>query len=145
MGRHIISDLLAEYICFTHNKGGAVVITNYYNNNLDLKILLSGCFINNTGSDDIDGGVISLWSAQVTFMNLSIINSFQMTLFITSSNVTFHGITKITGNNNGGIIAKYSGLIFEDDVLFDSNISPNGGALNCLQGILFLSGHTFHT
>ena len=62
--------LLAEYICFTHNKGGAVVITNYYNNNLDLKILLSGCFINNTGSDDFDGGVISLWSAQVTFMNL---------------------------------------------------------------------------
>ena len=63
--------------------------------------------------------------------------SFQMTLFIISSNVTFNGITKIIGNNNSGKIAKYTRLIFEDDVLFNSNISPNGGALNCLQGILF--------
>ena len=133
--------LLAKYICFTNNKGGAVL---FYNNNLDLKVLLSGCFINNTGSD-YGGGAISLLWAQATFMNVSIINSFQTSLMIFSSNATFNGITKITGNNNGGIIAQNSRLIFEDDVLFESNNSPNGGALNCLQGILFLSGYILFT
>ena len=130
--------LLAEYICFAHNKGGAVFS---YNSNFDL---LSGCFMNNTGSDVFDSA-ISLVNSQVIFMNVSIINSFQTTLMITSSNVTFNGITKITGNNNGGIIAYNSRLIFVDDVLFDSNISPNGGALNCIQGTIILSGYILFT
>ena len=133
--------LLAEYICFTNHKGGAVFF--YDNNNLDLKILLSGCFINNTGSDKIDG-VISLLSVQVTFMNVSIINSFQTSLTIFASNATFNGITNITGNN-GGIISENSFLIFEDDVLFDSNISPKGGALYCTQAKIFLCGYILFT
>ena len=69
--------LLSEYICFTHNKGGAVLILN----SLDLEVLLSGCFINNTGSNNNVDGVISLRLAQVTFTNVSIINSFQFPNF----------------------------------------------------------------
>ena len=137
-----------ENLTFINNiadgTGGAIKADNYretseVERNAE-RVVLSGCFINNTGT-----GAIYAKSVQMTFSNIRMINNSNTALSISSSNVTFNGNTRIIRNSNGGMIADHSLLIFEDIVLFDSNSAPNGGALNCLQGTLTLSGHILFT
>ena len=117
--------------------GGALYINNSHDSSeRDLEkeeVVLSGDFVNNSGSI---GGAVHAASAQITFVHTTMVSN--SALSISDSNITFNGTT----HTGGAVSARDSSIVFEDDVIFDSNNSPDGGALNCMQGAVYFLGHT---
>ena len=118
--------------------GGAIRIDNF-EKHAD-EVILSGDFVNNTAGDN--GGAVAADSAYVTFVHSNLVANSQNALSVSRSNITFNGITRIVSNTGGAIEAEHSSLTFEDHTTFDSNSSPNGGALNCYQGAVSFRGLT---
>ena len=141
---------ITERVYFIENtayaSGGAIEFFNYHTSfeirNREVKVFLSGHFVNNTGSR---GGAIYASSVQMTLTNVNMINNSNAALNIRYSNTTFNGVSRITRSSDGGILAEHSSLIVEGYVLFDNNSNYNGGALNCFQGTLSLSGYILFT
>ena len=99
------------------------------------KIILSASLTNNTGT-----GAVDINSANVVFMDISVTGNSNVGLVAANSNIIFCGRALIVGNAGGGMRAENSEITFENETLFDSNRSPNGGALNCQEGMISLKG-----
>ena len=100
-------------------------------------------FINNTG--EIQGGAVYARAANITFSNSCFVSNTGSAIHLTTSNITFTGITLMAGNfgkdSGGAISAVSSTIILKNDTTFDSNNSTRGGALYCLQGEVKFYGH----
>lgn len=123
------------------DRGYPIHIDNYpYLGEEKREIFLSGYFINNTGYAAVFAN-----TAQITFTDISMTSNSGHAISLLESNVTLNGTTTITKHQESAITAEKSEIIIQGKSIFSKNRGPKGGAINCLDSTIFLSGHTQFT